>query len=241
MDATADPVFSDYQHVANSASISQLTFAVGLRAENPEELVSRMLPLSRVVPKDITPKKVHPKKVEEVKICQRPECVSRRERLVQMNGENENLKVELSDTQAKLAASQNKIALTEKAIGMSEDKIDSLRGQIEDTQNRILTSEAEVEKMDSQNASLRAVLAGLQAEIDKLKASTAATDKDTQNIIAQSTGSDTVVFASSFPSSSSSSSSPSSRQRDVESARLIASLSARRYPNQPDDSDDEEN
>lgn len=227
MDLQSDPVFSDFSHVANSASISQLTFAVGLRCENPEELVARMLPLSVVKPRDTAPKKPKPKKVEEVKICQRPECVSRRDRLVQMNGENEHLKVELANTQAKLAASQNKIALTEKAISMSEDKIDSLRGQIEDTQNRIVTSEAEVEKMDTQNGSLRTVLANLQAQVEKLKASTAATQQDTQQIVATSSGGDTVVFSRSVG------------PRDVESARLIQSLSARTYPNQPDDSDDD--
>lgn len=224
---TRDPVFSDYSHVANAASIAQLTFAVGLRAENPEELVAKMLPCSRFVPRELTVKTPKPKKVEEVKICMRPECVARRERLQQLNGENDELRTRLTATQAKLAASQNKIVLTEKAIGMGEDKIDSLRGQIEDTQNRIVTTEAEVDKIDSQNSSLRTVLADLQAEIERLKAATASTEKDTQAML--SGGGDRVVFASSATPS------------DAESARLIASLSLRKYASEQaaDESDDD--
>ena len=222
------PVFSDYSHVANNASIAQLTFAVGLRAENPEELVARMLPLSVIQPRPASPIKVKKKKEDvEEKICQRPECAARRERLFHMSSENDGLRIQLETSKSKLAASQNKISLTEKAINMSEDKIDSLRGQIDDAQSRILTAETEVTKMDTQNASLREVLAGLMSELDKLKAQTSETESSTQQIL--SSVGEKVVFAKSgsFP-------------RDVQSAAETASLSSHRYNQAEDDSDDDE-
>lgn len=223
------PVFSDFSHVANSASISQLTFAVGLRAENPEELVARMLPLTVIQPRPASPKKVKKKEEVEEKICQRPECVGRRERLFHMSSENDELRGQLEATKAKLASAQNKISLTEKAIGMSEDKIDSLRGQIDDTQGRIVTAEAEVHKMDSANASLRLVLANMMAELDRLKAQTSEAESSTQQVL--STVGENVVFSKSpLPRDAAS----------VRSALETASLSSHRYNQADDDSEDED-
>ena len=163
------PSFSEYAHVANTSAIGQLTFAVGLRAEDPDEIIRRMLPLSVIKERPISPKKKRTKKPAEVKICQRPECVSRREKLGDLNSENNQLRQNLKQLESKLASSQNKIALTEKTVSMSEGKIDNLRGQIEDTEARIFTTEEEVKKLDDQNQELRDVLKGLQLQVDSLK------------------------------------------------------------------------
>ena len=199
MNAENHPVFSDFSHVASLQGIGQLTFAVGLREEHPDQIVNRMLPLSRHVPSPVKEKKVAKKKVVvEEKACSRPECISRKERLGELNSENETYRIQFRALEAKLAASQNKIALTEKSIGMSEEKNDSLRGQIEDTQARIFTSEAEVEKGEVQNESLRKVLLNLQQDIERLKVQTEAVEENTVQVIATNSG-QTVVF-SRYPS-----------------------------------------
>jgi len=191
-----DPVFSDYQHVANAASVAQLTFAVSLRAENPEDIISRMLPATRFEPKIIAEKKKKPKKAGagEEKVCARLECGARRDKLSELNSENEELRVRLKAFESRLAASQGKIALTEKSISMGEDKMDSLRGQIEDTQNRILTQEAELEKVDKMNSGLRGVLSKLNQEIDALKAATANVEAETDQVVKVQTSGQNVVF-----------------------------------------------
>ncbi len=193
------PSFSEYAHVANTSAIGQLTFAVGLRAEDPDEIIRRMLPLSVIKERPSSPKKKRPKKPVEVKICQRPECVSRREKLGDLNSENNELRQNLKQLESKLAASQNKIALTEKTVAMSEDKIDNLRGQIEDTEARIFATEEEVKKLDDQNQELRDVLGGLQSQVDELKNKAETTEKDTEEVIKQQVSGEKVVFGKSRP------------------------------------------
>ena len=43
------PVFSDFSHMTDG-ELSQLKFAVGLRTENADEAVRKMLPLSVITP-----------------------------------------------------------------------------------------------------------------------------------------------------------------------------------------------
>lgn len=188
------PSFSEYSHVANTSAIGQLKFAVGLRAEDPDEIIRRMLPLSVIKDRPVVEKKKRTKKPVEIKICERPECVSRREKLGDLNSENNELRGTLKQIESKLAASQNKIALTEKTIGISEDKIDNLKGQIEDAEARIFTAEEEVQKLDEQNQGLRDLLGGLQKQVDKIKSRTEETVKDTNEVIKAQTSGERVVF-----------------------------------------------
>lgn len=185
--------------MANTSAIGQLKFAVGLRAEDPDEIIRRMLPLSVIKERPAVEKKKRPKKPVEIKICERPECVARREKLGDLNSENNELRVTLKQIESKLAASQNKIALTEKTIGISEDKIDNLKGQIEDAEARIFTAEEEVQKLDEQNQGLRDVLGGLQKEVDKIKSRTEETVKDTNEVIKAQTSGERVVFGKRRP------------------------------------------
>ena len=196
------PSFSEYAHVANTGAIGQLTFAVGLRAEDPDEIIRRMLPLSVIKERPVAEKRKTPKKPTEIKICERPECVSRRDKLGDLNSENNELRTRLKEIESKLASSQNKIALTEKTIGISEDKIDNLKGQIEDTETRIFTAEEEVTKLDEQNQSLRDILGGLQKQVDEIKSRTDDTVKDTNEVIKAQTSGERVVFGKRKPGSS---------------------------------------
>ena len=189
------PSFSEYAHVATTGAISDLTFAVGLRSEDPEEIVRRMLPLCVVKERPVVEKMKKEKKKVEIKTCTRPECATRREKLSDLNSENDGLRQQLKALESKLAASQNKIALTEKTIAMSEDKVDTLKGQIEDTQVRIQTSEDEVQKLDEGNQELRDVLKALEADIETLRNKTTDTEDNTQTTINQLTSSENVIFA----------------------------------------------
>jgi chromosome segregation ATPase len=188
------PAFSEYSHVANSSAIGQLKFAVSMRAEDPDEIIRRMLPLSVIKSRPAVEKKTRPKKEVEIKICEKPECVARRDKLSNLNSENNELRKTLKALENKLAASQNKIALTEKTIGLTEDKIDSLRGQIDDTQVRIFSAEEEVQKLDDQNAGLRNVLNELSSKADALRENTNQIEEDTRQVVAAQTSGDRVIF-----------------------------------------------
>ena len=221
------PSFSEYAHVAAHSAIGELTFAVGLRSENPEEIVRRMLPLCVVKERPVVEKGTKkPKTKAEVKICQRPECVQRREKLLSLNSENDALRGQMKVIESKLAASQNKIALTEKTMGLNEEKIDSLKGQIEDTTSRIFTAEAEVEKLDEGNQELRDALKALEDEIESLRTRTEETTEETQVVVDQLTSGDKVVFA------------PKRKNAPLsEFAAEVKTLSQRFSSNQPDDDD----
>lgn len=222
------PSFSEYAHVAAHSAIGDLTFAVGLRQENPEEIVRRMLPLCVLKERVVVEKVKKPKAKVEIKICQRPECVTRRDQLTNLNSENDALRLQLKSVESKLASSQNKIALTEKTISMAEDKIDNLKGQIEDTTGRIFAAEEEVKTLDEGNQDLRDVLKALEDEIENLKHKNEETEEETTQTITQLTSGEHVVFA------------PRRKNAPLsEFANEVKTLSMRFSANQEDDSDED--
>jgi chromosome segregation ATPase len=164
------PVFSDYSHIASN--VGSLTFAVGLRCDDPDVVVSKMLPLTKVVHAQKQERKVRKVVESEERICTRVECMARAQRLDELQLENEPLRANLKIVEARSAAAKNKVALTENANAMVEEKNDELRAQIDDTQLAIQTAEAEAFRGDSQNQVLRNQLTSLQKEIEKLKAQT---------------------------------------------------------------------
>lgn len=141
------PVYSDYTHISNLASI---TFAVGLREEDTQGMLDRIMPLQKIIPKiKIEKKKVVKKtKGKEVLelICSRPECGSRKTYLNELTNENLPFKKQLKNLESKLASSKNRLTLTEKTILNSEEKIEIMKGQIEDLQARIQHTESDAER-----------------------------------------------------------------------------------------------
>jgi archaellum component FlaC len=178
------PVFSDYSHIA-AGNVGNLKFAVGLREENTDEIISKMLPLSRFVPKIVEKRSSPPKVVvvTEEKVCMRPECIARREKLEEFSSENEHLRVELRKFEAKVAAARNKMALTEKSIAMAEEENEGMKGQIEDVQNRIMNMEIEVGKTDAKNQEMRNQLNRLRQEIETLKRENAEVTDTTEKLL----------------------------------------------------------
>ena len=192
------PVYSDFSHMTASGQvdIGGLTFAVGLREENPEEMVAKILPLTRFIPGEIKPRTIKkvPKKAAEDKPCERPDCMARKEKYVELNSENEHLRQQLRSLESRVSASKNKISLTERSIQIAEDKNDNLKGQIDDVQARIFTVEADVEKGDLLNQELRNQLADLLRELDRLKRDTQV-DNDKLSVVLNNLSGPSVVFS----------------------------------------------
>ncbi len=167
------PVYSDFSHMSAKGGLGSIQFAVGLREENAEEILRRVFPMTKIVPGIKKEKKVRKveKKVEE-KTCSRTDCMARKDKLMELQDDNKNLRLKLKSLEDKIETTKNKIALTEKSIIMAEEKNDTLNGQIESSQARIFTIEADVEKGESFNQTLRKQLAAVQAEIEDIKSQT---------------------------------------------------------------------
>lgn len=175
MDAVkAFPVYSDFSHMKANGGLDGVQFAVGLREENPEEMIFKVFPMTKIVPvpqKEKVVKKKEKKK-EEPKECTRPDCAARKEKLVDLNNENKDLRIKLKLLQDKIETTRNKIVLTEKSVLMAEEKNDVLSGQIEDVQSRIQSTEADVAKTEQFNVTLRHQLEVINEEIASLRTST---------------------------------------------------------------------
>eukprot|EP01032_Pedospumella_encystans_P014345 gene14345-16480_t len=44
------PVYSDFSHMTAKQGIGGIKFAVGLREDNPDELIARVFPMTKIVP-----------------------------------------------------------------------------------------------------------------------------------------------------------------------------------------------
>jgi len=177
-----------------------LSFAVGLREENAEDMVSKILPLTKFVPCGNEKEgKKRPKKkagATEEKPCERIDCSMRKERLVELNSENDAMRKSLKDLESKVAAAKNKFHLTEKSMHYTEDANETLRGQIDDLQTRIAMTESEIDRADIFNKGLRSDLEVMQAEIERLKAKTQ-NEKSKLTAAIESNNGSGVIFSSS--------------------------------------------
>lgn len=213
------PVYSDFSHMTAKQGIGGIKFAVGLREDNADELIGRVFPMTKIVPGVKKEKKVKKvvKKVEE-KTCSRPDCSARKEKLEELRGENNNLKLKLKGLEGKIETTKNKIALTEKSIIMAEEKNDMLNGQIEEAQSRIFQIESDVDKGESINQTLRRQLHILQQDIERIKHQTADANNQLKDMLENKTE-QKLVFA---------------RERNPQ---LAAEVSILRFADDGDDSD----
>jgi predicted nuclease with TOPRIM domain len=219
------PVYSDFAHMPNNAGLGTIKFAVGLREENAEEMIRRVFPMSKIVPgvKKEQKKKEVKKKVEE-KPCERPDCSSRKEKLVEMQSENKGLRQSFKVLEGKIETTKNKVTFTEKAFIMAEEKNDTLNGQIEEAFARIQAIEGDVQKGESFNITLRNQLARIQgyiATVDKL------TEDQNQQLhdMLESKEDQKIVFAGKANSH---------KHRD---SKLADEVSVLQFPTDGDDSD----
>jgi chromosome segregation ATPase len=223
--AASHPVFSDFTHLAsdNSGSLGTLTFAVGLRTEDPEEAVRKMLPLSFITPGVKLERVI--RAVATDQICERVDCVQRREFLQELDGQNEDLRVQVQDMQNRILAAKNKVALTEKSLAITEEKNDSLKAEIDEAQQLISQMESEVEKSQEHNDGLRTQVDQLQGEINTMRTKV---DEEASMIDIMEQGNNEIVFQH-------------KPQMTVERQTLRAEVSflGRAGPQDEDDSDDD--
>jgi chromosome segregation ATPase len=182
------PVYSDFSHMSATQGIGNIRFAVSLRESNPDAIVARVFPLTKIVPVEIKEKKPKkkPKKVEE-KACARPDCAARKDKLNELKDENKLLKMKVKAMEGRVETTRNKITLTEKSILMAEEKNDTLNGQIEEAQNRILSITNDVDKAESFNQTLRRQFQSLQQEIESIKAQTMEQNRQLQELLEDKT------------------------------------------------------
>lgn len=231
------PVFSDYCHIASN--VGSLAFAVGLRCEDPDNVVSKMLPLTKVVHAKKQERKIRKVVETEERICTRPECIARAQRLDELQLENEPLRAQLKALEARCAAAKNKVALTENANAMVEEKNDELRAQIDETQLAIQTAEAEAFRGDSQNQVLRNQLSMLQKEIEKLKAQTEEKAKSMQNL--KDKANQEVIFSKKGASAYQAAQEDPVQQQLISEVTALQQFKARGYHDNNEWSDDDEN
>lgn len=166
------PVFSDFTHIPEMAGIA---FAASLREESPENMIQRILPLTKFIPaikmekRKIKSKKmaVH-REIEECN-CDRFDCNVRRSKLQEMKAENKGLREQFRSIETRTTIVKNKCGLIEKATKISEEKILKLQVEVEDLQARITGVEEEVTRADSANKSQRELLEGINNENLEMK------------------------------------------------------------------------
>jgi chromosome segregation ATPase len=161
------PVFSDFSHIAGQQGLGGLTFAVGLRTEDAEEAVKKMLPLCVITPGVKVERVI--RKVATDTECERPDCLERKEMLSELDRENDEIRTDIKTLEGKIASAKNKIVLTSKTIAVTEEKNDVLKGEIDEAQNVIFGIESEVDKANEVNRNLRDDVAKLQEEVNALK------------------------------------------------------------------------
>lgn len=164
------PVFSDYTHIAD---VRDICFAAGLREENPQDLIKRILPLTKFIPKvEMEKRKVKKKAVAvvvEESTCERSDCSIRKGRLQELKVENKPLRDQCLLLELRISTLKNKRALAEKAFKITENKIDNLNNEIEDIQARITSTEDEVTRADNNNKGQREQLHATTLEVTELK------------------------------------------------------------------------
>jgi chromosome segregation ATPase len=166
------PVFSDFTHIPEMTNIS---FAASLREENAENIIQRILPLTKFIPaikmekrKKKSKKVVVHKEIEECN-CDRFDCNVRKSKLQEMKAENKGLREQFRSIETRTTIVKNKYSLIEKATKISEEKILKLQVEVEDLQARITGVEEEVSRADNANKSQREILDGMNNENLEMK------------------------------------------------------------------------
>ncbi len=160
--------FSSFAHIPDLRS---LEFAVVLREEgNGEDIVARMLPMSRIVPGPPLEKKVRSPQRSAQCVC--PDCVSQRLRLQELKDFNEGLMDELEESQVLITTATDKLEVAEKKNRSIEAQNEELEQQLNELDQRTALLEIEAEDGQRQKRELKKKVSQLDAEIDKLRKQT---------------------------------------------------------------------
>lgn len=157
-DSYSHPVYSDYSHLAAlpQPDIAGLGFVAGLRmgALPPQEVVARILPMTRIIPANHKPAKLLPLPLPEPDPpanhkgksgpCMREECVTRRTLYKDLTQANKGMKAELIAMKDKVRASVEELAREEEGIHESERRNEKLKRDIEYIKSRIIAVNLQV-------------------------------------------------------------------------------------------------
>ena len=166
------PVYSDFTHVPD---MSTMAFAVTLREEPGSDILKKILPLTKIIPKEVSPprapkpKKNPPKKKVLSETCEREDCMMRLDQLAALKAENDGIRLQQKSVELNLEAALNKKSLIEKSIQISSEKNETVKVDIESVQARIESIEVELDKGDDGSEVVKQKMELIQEEIEKLK------------------------------------------------------------------------
>ena len=189
--------FSSFSHIGDLQSLS---FAVVLREEgNGEDIVARMLPMSRIVPgvPEEKKKKREPRVAETKEPCKRPECEAQRSRLQEMRDANDLLQDQLDEAAAAAGAAESKAESAADANRAALAANDELEARMSELDQKSAALEIEEEEGARQKRELRKKAEQLEKEIEKLRKQTE--DRNRQREEAAASNQVEVVFASHAP------------------------------------------
>ncbi|GMI51365.1 hypothetical protein ScalyP_jg969 [Parmales sp. scaly parma] len=160
--------FSSFAHIHD---LQALEFAVVLREEgNGEDIVSRMLPMSRIVPGEVKVKEKRVPKQTPISTkepCTRPECMQNKCRTDEMLDTNEGLREQLEDLDGAIGSSVNKLSAIDKQNKAADDQNEELQGAMQEIEQQAATLEIEAEEGSRQKRDLLNKVAQLEAEVVK--------------------------------------------------------------------------
>lgn len=174
------PVYSDFVHMQQ---MSTLTFAVGLREDNPAAMLSKIAPLAYYTP-GIKKERIIKKIESKISKCTAPMCMNKKEKLQIIIEKNKNSHSILRTLDSELASINNKILLMNKSLVVTEEKSIKYRDQVEMLEQRIPQMEQDIKSGEIYNKTLQLKLEKLLDTINSLKAITeskSSNDKQANN------------------------------------------------------------
>eukprot|EP00518_Triparma_eleuthera_P001357 CAMPEP_0182462166 /NCGR_PEP_ID=MMETSP1319-20130603/6524_1 /TAXON_ID=172717 /ORGANISM="Bolidomonas pacifica, Strain RCC208" /LENGTH=295 /DNA_ID=CAMNT_0024661561 /DNA_START=97 /DNA_END=983 /DNA_ORIENTATION=+ len=158
--------FSAFAHIPD---LQSLEFAVVLREEgNGEDIVSRMLPMSRIVPGEVKEreKKKPAAPISTKEPCTRPECMANRNRIQEMQDANEAVREQLEEVEIGIRQMMAKLEGLEKSNRSADQQNDELEGTNNELEQQIGMLEIEAEEGNRQKRDLHKKIAQLEKEIE---------------------------------------------------------------------------
>lgn len=140
--------FSSFAHIPD---LQSLEFAVVLREEgNGEDIVSRMLPMSRIVPGEIKERERPKKTVAPISTkepCVRPECMANRNRIQEMQDTNDAVREQLEDVEIGIRQLMAKLEGIDKSNKVNDQQNEELEGNLSTLDQQIGLLEIEAEEV----------------------------------------------------------------------------------------------
>ena len=161
------PVYSDFVHMRDMPT---LKFSVGLREDDPEGMMEKIVPLGFYKPGKPIEKKER-KKDENEQQCTTASCIARLQKLATIKEDTKVAYETIAALESKVAASRNKIILSQKTAATVMERNESIKTQIEDLETRIPQIEEEIQRNEQQNSLLEQQLHHFMQELESLQES----------------------------------------------------------------------